>query len=121
MSIKVAFRFLLSPTAILIFGGSAFAFDGSCTNCSSNNSSLTLSATAETAVTLTITTGSVGVTVTDSASPPQTSVKADHAHRRAPSGHHRVKAGGKTLCASRRQLTKPMIVRVTAGSPSWRL
>lgn len=77
MSIKVAFRFLLSPTAVLIFAGSAFAFDGSCTNCSSSNSSLTLSATAETAVTLTITTGSGGVTVTDSVRPPQTSVKAE--------------------------------------------
>lgn len=62
MNLRTPARALFILAAILVSAGQAWA-QGSCSNCSTVNSSLTLSATAETAVELTITTGPAGATV----------------------------------------------------------
>lgn len=67
MGSKTLARSLVLLAAILVSAGQSQA-QGSCSNCSTLESNLTLSATAETAVTLTIKTGPGGATVTEGGS-----------------------------------------------------
>jgi hypothetical protein len=66
MSFRNTLRLSALLIAMLMFAGMAAA-QGSCTSCTTVNSNLTLSATAETAINLTIATGSGGATVSGSA------------------------------------------------------
>lgn len=61
------FRFAILVAAFCVCSANAFAADGSVTNANSVTSNLTLSATAETAITLTISTNG-GATITDGGS-----------------------------------------------------
>lgn len=62
MNFRIAARVLTILAGVLISASHAWA-QGSCSNCSTVDASLTLSATAETAVTLTIATGPSGAAV----------------------------------------------------------
>lgn len=68
MSFGKPLRFMFILGALFLFAGNASAQTGSCTNCTSVSSNLTLSATVQTAIQLTIATGSGGATVTDGGS-----------------------------------------------------
>jgi hypothetical protein len=67
MSLKTPLRFVVLCAALLVFGAASAYAQGSCTNCTTVNSNLTLSATAETAIELVIATGTSGATVSGSA------------------------------------------------------
>lgn len=67
MNFRIPARILFVLAAILVSANHALA-QGSCSNCSTVDSNLTLTETAETAITLTINTGSGGATVSDDGS-----------------------------------------------------
>src|ERR1700733_4768707 len=67
MFMKFLFRSAMLCSALLLFGATTVLAQGSCTSCTTQSSTLALSATIDTAVQLVISTGPSGATVSGSA------------------------------------------------------